>query len=92
MSTTAAKYYTFGVGSMKLTQIWHLLAKLSIPTIPPVISNLQSLIASVTNRIYRRTAVAQIGTKKYLAADCTRDGEINLSYIRTAKMLADCFI
>jgi len=43
------------------------------------------------NRIYRRTAVAKIATKYYLAADMARDGEIDLSYVPTAEMLADCF-
>jgi hypothetical protein len=45
---------------------------------------------SIKNRIYRRTAVAHIATKYYLAADMARDGEIDLSYIPTAEMLGDC--
>jgi hypothetical protein len=69
----------------------HLLNELGIPTIPHVFSDSQSLIASIKNRIYRGTAVAHIATKYYLAADMARDGEIDLSYIPTAEMLADCF-
>jgi len=41
--------------------------------------------------MYRGTAVAHIATKYYLAADMARDGEIDLSYVLTAEMLADCF-
>jgi hypothetical protein len=67
------------------------LNKLGIPTIPHVFSDSQSLIASIKNRIYRGTAVAHIATKYYLAADMARDGEIDLSYVPTAEMLADCF-
>jgi hypothetical protein len=76
---------------MRLTQISHLLNELGIPTIPHVFSDSQSLIASIKNRIYRGTAVAHIATKYYLAADMARDGEIDLSYVPTAEMLADCF-
>jgi len=90
-STTNADYYAFRVGCMRLTQISHLLNELSIPTIPHAFSDSQSLIASIKNRIYRGTAVAHIVTKYYLAADMARDGEIDLSYIPTAEMLADCF-
>jgi len=90
-STTDATYYAFGVGCMRLTQISHLLNELGIPTIPDVFSDSQSLIASIKNRIYRGTAVAHIATKYYLAADMARDGEIDLSYVPTAEMLADCF-
>jgi hypothetical protein len=46
-STTDAKYYAFGVGCMRLTQISYLLIKLGIPTIPHVFSDSQSLIASI---------------------------------------------
>jgi hypothetical protein len=67
------------------------LNELGIPTIPHVFSDSQSLIASIKNRIYRGTAVAHIATKYYLAADMARDGEIDLSYVPTAEMLADCF-
>jgi len=56
-----------------------------------VFSDSQSLIASIKNRIYCRTAVAHIATKYYLDADMARDGEIDLSYVPTAEMLADCF-
>ena len=90
-STTNAEYYAFGVGCMRLTQISHLLNELGIPTIPYVSSDSQSLIASIKNRIYRGTAVAHIATKDYLAADMARDGEIDLSYVPTPEMLADCF-
>jgi hypothetical protein len=89
-STTDAEYYAFGVGCMRLTQISHLLNELGILTIPQVFSDSQSLIASNKNRIYCGTAVAQIVTKYYLAADMARDGEIDLSYVPTAEMLADC--
>jgi hypothetical protein len=77
---------------MRLTQISHLLNELGIPTIPQVFSHSQSAMASIKKTIYRRTAVAHIATKYYLAADMARDGEINLSYVLTAEMLADCFI
>jgi len=90
-STTDAEYYAFGVGCMRLTHVSHLLNELGIPTIPHVFADSQSLIASIKNRIYRRTAVAHIATKYYFAADMARDGEIDLSYIPTAEMLADCF-
>jgi len=76
---------------MRLTPISHLLNELSIPTIPHVFSDSQSLIASIKNRIYRGTAVAHIVTKYYLAADMARDGEIDLSYVPTAEMITDCF-
>jgi hypothetical protein len=56
-----------------------------------VFSDSQSLIASFKNGIYRRTPVAHITTKYYLAADMARDGEIDLSYVLTAEMLAHCF-
>jgi len=55
-----------------------------------MISDSQSLMASIKNRIYRGTAVAHIATKYYLAADMARDGEIDLRYIPTAEVLADC--
>jgi hypothetical protein len=76
---------------MGLTQISHLLNELGIPTIPHVFSHSQSLIASIKNRIYRGTAVAHIATKYYLAADMARDGEIDLNYVPTTEMFADCF-
>jgi hypothetical protein len=67
------------------------LNELGIPTISHVFSNLQSLIASIKNRIYCLTTVAHIATIYYLAADMARCGEIELSYVPTAKMLADFF-
>jgi len=76
---------------MRLTQISDFLNELGIPAIPHVFSDSQSLIASIKNRIYRGTAVAHIATKYYLAADKARDGEIDLSYVPTTEMLADCF-
>jgi len=76
---------------MRLTQISHLLNKLGIPTIRHVFSDSESLIASIKNRIYHGTAVAHIATKYYVAADMARDGEIDLSYVPTTEMLADCF-
>jgi len=88
---TDAEYYTFGVGCMRLTQISYLWNELGIPKIPHVCSDLQSLIASIKNRIYPGTAVAHMVTKYYLAADMARDGKINFSYVPTAEMLANCF-
>ena len=90
-STTDSKYYTFGVGCMRLIQISHRLNELSIPTIPHLFSDSQWLLAIIKNRIYHRTAVPHISTKYNLAADMAGDGEIDLSYILTAEMLADCF-
>jgi hypothetical protein len=43
------------------------------------------------NRIYHGTAVPQIATKYYVAADMASDGEIDLSYVPTAEMLTHCF-
>jgi len=91
LSMTDAKYYPFGVGCMRLTQISNLLNELSIPTIPQLFSDSQSLIAIIENTIYRGTAVAHIATKYYLAADMARGREIDLSYVPTAEMLAHCF-
>jgi len=76
-STTDAEKYAFGAGCMSVTQISHLLNELGIPTIPQVFCNSQSVIASIKNKIYCGTAVAHIATKYYLAADMTRDKEIN---------------
>jgi hypothetical protein len=90
-SMTNAEYYALGVGCMRLTQVSHHLNELGIPTIPHVISDSQSLIASIKNTIHRGTAVAHIATKYYPAADMARDGEIELSYVPTAEMLAYCF-
>jgi len=90
-STIDAQYYAFGVGCMRLRQISHLLNDLGIPSIPDGISDKQSLITSIKNQIYRGTAVAHIATKYCLAADMTGDGEIELSYVPTAEMPADCF-
>jgi len=90
-STTDAQKYAFGVSCIRLTQISHVLNELGIPTIPHMISDSQSVIASIKSRIYPGTAVAHIATKYYLAADMARDGDIDLSYVPTAEMLADCF-
>ena len=90
-STTDAKYNAFGVGCMRLTQRSHLLNELGILTILPMFSDSQSLIASIKNRIYRGTAVTHIETRYYPAGDMARDGEIDLSYVPTAEMLANCF-
>jgi len=76
---------------MRLTQILCLVNELGIPTIPHVFSDSKSLIASIKNRISCGTAVAHIGTKYYLAADIAPDGEIDLSNVPTAEMLANCF-
>jgi len=65
--------------------------ELGIPSIPYVFSDSQTLIPSIKNRIYSGTAVVHIATKYYLAADMGRDGEIDLSYVPTAQMLASCF-
>jgi hypothetical protein len=91
-STTNVESSAFGVSCMTLTQISYTLNKLGIPTIHHLFSDSQLLIASIKNRIYRRTAGAHIATKYYLAADMARDGEIDLSYVPTTVMLADCFI
>ena len=90
-STTHSEYYAFGVRCVRLTQTSHRLHELGIPTIPHVFYDSQSLIASIKNRTYSGTAVAHSATKYYLAADMARDGEIHLSYMPTAEMLADCF-
>jgi len=90
-STTDAEYYAFRVRCMRLTQISHLLNELGIPTIPQVFSNSQPLITRIKNRIYCGTAVAHIATKYNLAADMARDGEIDLSFLPTTEMVADCF-
>jgi len=91
LSMTDVEYYVFRVGCMRLTEILHLLKEVGIPTIPHGFSDSQSLIASIKNRIYRRTAVALIATKYYLAPDMAGDGEIDLSYVPTAEMLTNCF-
>jgi len=90
-STTDAQYSAFGVGCMRVTEISHLLNELCIPTIPQEFFDSQSLIVSIKNLIYQDTAVAHLATKYYLSADMARDGEIDLSYIPTAEMRADCF-
>ena len=64
-STTHSEYCAFGVGCMRLTQNSHLLNKLGIPnilTIHRMFSHLDSLIASIINRIYPGPAVAHIAT------------------------------
>jgi hypothetical protein len=76
---------------MRLTQVSHLFNNLGIPTFPHVFSDSQSQIARIENRIYHGTAVAYIPTKYYHAADIPRDGEVDLSYIPTADILADYF-
>jgi hypothetical protein len=76
---------------MRLRLISHLSNELGIPTIPHVFSNSQSLIASIKNRMYCTPAVAHIGTKYNLGAVIARDGEIDLSYVPTAGMLANFF-
>jgi hypothetical protein len=76
---------------MRLTQISHLLNELGILTFPHGFSDSQSLMANINNRIYRGTTVAHIATKYYLAADMARDGEMDLSDVPSAEMLADCF-
>jgi len=88
---TAVEYYAFGGGCMRLTQITRHFNKLSIHIIFHVFSDSQLLIVTIKNRIYRGTPITHIGTKKYLATDMARDEEIDLSYIPTAEMLADCF-
>ena len=90
-SMTDAKYYAFVVDHMRLTQISHLLNELGIPTIPHVFSETQSLIPSIKNSIYHGTAVAHIATKYSLTTDMATDPGIDLSYIPSAEMLANCF-
>jgi hypothetical protein len=89
--TTDAEYYAFGVGCTRVTQISHLLTELGIPTISHMFSNSQDpLFASMQIRMYCRTAVAHIATKYYRAPDMAREGEINVSNVPKAEMLADC--
>jgi hypothetical protein len=88
---TDAEYYSFGVGCLRVTHVLHLLNKLGIPTIPHMFCDSQSLIATIKNRIYCGNAVAHIATKYYPAADMARDEVIDLSYVPTAEILADCF-
>jgi len=90
-SMTNAEYCAFGVRCMRLTPMLYLLNKLCIPTAPHVFSDSQSLIVSIKNKICCGTAVAHVATKNYLASDISRDGEIGLSHILTAEMIADCF-
>jgi len=90
-STTNAEYSAFGVGCIRLRLIPHLLNELGIRTILPAFSDSQSLITSIKKRIYRGTPVAHIATDYNSAADMARDGEIDLSYVLTAEMPADCF-
>jgi hypothetical protein len=85
---TDAEYYGFAEGCMRLTQISHLLNELGIPTIPDVIADSQSLIASIKNRVYSGSAVAHIATKYYLAADMGTEAKIDLSFVPTAEMRA----
>jgi hypothetical protein len=54
-------------------------------------SDSRSLIRSIKNRNCCGTAVTHIATKSYLAADMARDREIDLRYVPTADILADCF-
>jgi hypothetical protein len=75
---------------MRLTQISHILNELGIPTIPQVSSDSQLMIASIKSRIYHGSAVAHIATEYYLAADMARDREIDLSYVLTAEIFANC--
>jgi len=90
-SITDAEYYAFGVDCMTLTHILDHLNVLGLPTIAHIISNSQLRIVVFKNRIHRRTAVAQIATRCRLIADMARDGEIDLSYVQTAEILADFF-
>jgi hypothetical protein len=76
---------------MRITQICYLLNELGIPTIPHVLSNSQCLNESIKNRIHHETAVKHIATKNDVAANIARDGDIDLSYIPTAEILADWF-
>jgi hypothetical protein len=73
-SLTDAEQYAIRVGCMRLTQISLLLNELGITTIPHMFTNSQSLITSIKNRIYRRTAGTHIATKYHPAADMARDG------------------
>jgi len=91
LSTTDAEYYAFGVACMRLTQISHLLNEHGILTIPHVLSDSQSRIARIKNRIYCGNAVAHNATKYCLAPDMARNEEIDLSYVPTTEMVADCF-
>jgi hypothetical protein len=76
---------------MRVIQISHLLTKPGMPMISHMFSNSQDpLIASIQIRIYSGTAVAHIATKYYRAPDMAREGEINVSNVPKAEMLADC--
>jgi hypothetical protein len=90
-STTDAEYYAFGVGCMRLTQIIHLMDELGIDCKPKILTDSQSMLASIKGRIYRGTAVAHIATKYHLAADMVRDGEVEMEYIPSDEMIADMF-
>jgi hypothetical protein len=67
------------------------LKELGIHTNPHVSSDSQSLVTRIKSRIYCATAVEHSATKYYLAEDMARDGEIDLSYIPIAEMLANSF-
>jgi hypothetical protein len=45
-----------------------------------MISDSQSLIPSLQNRIYHETSVGHIVTNNYVAAEIARDQDIDLSY------------
>jgi len=91
LSTTDAEYYAFGVGWVRLTQILHHLTELGIWNITHVFSDSQSVSACIKLRIYCGTAVPHSATKYYLAADMAGAEEIDMCYLPTAVMLADCF-
>jgi len=90
-STTDAEYYAFGVGCMRLTQIIHLMEELGIDCKPKILTDSQSMLASIKGRIYRGTAVIRMATKYHLAADMVRDGEVEMEYISSDEMIADMF-
>jgi len=74
---------------MRLTQIIHLMEELGIDCKPKILTDSQSMLASIKGRIYRGTAVVHIATKYHLAADMVRDGEVEMEYIPSDEMIAD---
>jgi hypothetical protein len=77
---TDAEFFASGVGCIRLTTISHLLILVGVTTIPHMISDSQSLIPSLQNRIYHGTSVGHIVTNNYVAAEIARDQDIDLSY------------
>jgi hypothetical protein len=88
-STTDAEYYAFGVGCMRTLQLIQLLHEFGEKANTTMLSDSQSMIASITNNIYRGTMVTHIATKFYLAIDLVHSGDVQLHYTSSGTMLAD---